>query len=142
MCDDSNLKEPIEDDLTMRDAKPLSTERREKLLKRFEDVAQRHEQASGIRPDQLQALDRLIKVAQGCTGQSALLADFLLAWQHAPEYGGFDLKDLWGLDFELREDAVAVFGMIAYAQRSPESLGYAEAFGRIARAWREGDPDF
>jgi len=126
----------------MHDATPLSPERQEELLKHLEDVAHRHERASEIRPDQLQALDRLIKVAQGCTGQSALLANFLLAWQHAPEYGGFDLKDLWGLDFELREDAVAVLGMIAYAQRSPESLGYAEAFGRIARAWREGDPDF
>ncbi len=142
MCDDSTLKERVENDLTMRDAKPLSAERLEELLKRFEDGTQRHEQASVIRPDQLQALDRLIKVAEGPTGQSALIANFLLAWQHALEYGGLDLKELWGLDFELRKDAVAVFGIIAYAQRSPESLGYAEAFGKIARAWQEADPDF
>ena len=41
------------------------------------------------------ALERLIRVAQSDTGQSRIVANFLLAWWNAAECGGFDLTDVW-----------------------------------------------
>ena len=44
------------------------------------------------------ALERLIDIARGDTGQSRKVANFLLAWWNAEECGGFDLTDVWGVD--------------------------------------------
>jgi hypothetical protein len=44
------------------------------------------------------ALERLIEMAQGDTGQSRIVANFLLAWWNAAECGGFDLTDVWAVD--------------------------------------------
>jgi hypothetical protein len=44
------------------------------------------------------ALQRLIQIAQDDTGQSRIVANFLLAWWNAGECGGFDLTDVWGVD--------------------------------------------
>ena len=44
------------------------------------------------------ALERLMAIAQRDTGQSARVANFLLAWWNAAECGGFDLTDAWSLD--------------------------------------------
>ena len=41
------------------------------------------------------ALERLIKIAQGDTGQSRMTAEFLLSWWNAANCGGFDLTTLW-----------------------------------------------
>jgi len=47
------------------------------------------------KPDQpivgLEALARLIEIAQKDTGQSRRVADFLLAWHNAAENGGWDM---------------------------------------------------
>ena len=48
--------------------------------------------------EQQAALERLIRIAQGDSGQCRIVANFLLAWWNAPEYGGFDLTDLWAVD--------------------------------------------
>jgi len=42
------------------------------------------------------ALDRLIQIAKGGTGQSRKVANFLLAWWNAEACGGFDLTDSQG----------------------------------------------
>jgi hypothetical protein len=42
----------------------------------------------------LEALTRLIEIAQKDTGQSRRVADFLLAWHNAAENGGWDVTDL------------------------------------------------
>jgi len=44
------------------------------------------------------AIGRLIQIAQGATGQSRRVANFLLAWWNAEECGRFDLTELWGVD--------------------------------------------
>lgn len=82
------------------------------------------------------ALKRLIVIAQGDTGQSRRVADFLLAWWNAGTCGAFDLTTLWGVDASIARDMVTVFGLIAKVNQYPNSLGYEEPFKRIVRAWR------
>ena len=50
------------------------------------------------------ALERLITVAQGDTGQSRHVADLLLAWLNTCESGGFDPTSLWAIDDALVAD--------------------------------------
>jgi hypothetical protein len=55
------------------------------------------------------ALERLIRIAQGGTGQSRMTAEFLLSWWNAANCGGFDLTTIWGVDTEIAADMVTVF---------------------------------
>jgi hypothetical protein len=59
------------------------------------------------------ALDRLIQIALGDTGQSRIVANFLLAWWNAEQCGGFDLTDVWGVDTSIAADMQHVFGLLA-----------------------------
>lgn len=88
--------------------------------------------------EELEALDRLLAVAEGDSGGSRRVADFLLAWWNAGTCGGFDLTDLWGLDLALREDVVAVFGLIARRHEYPNNLGVSveRRFGALVASWR------
>jgi hypothetical protein len=52
--------------------------------------------------------ERLFRVAQGDTGQSRIVANFLLAWWNAAECGGFDLTDVWSVDTAIAEDILQV----------------------------------
>jgi hypothetical protein len=82
------------------------------------------------------ALERLISVAEGDTGQSCRVANFLLAWWNAEENGGFDLTDLWNVDDAIRADMVTVFDLIATTRIYPDRLGYEGPFTRILAMWR------
>jgi hypothetical protein len=82
------------------------------------------------------ALERLIEIAQGDTGQSRRVAAFLLAWWNAEECGGFDLTDLWGVDSEIAADMVTVFALVAERHSYPDTLGYSRQFRAIVQAWR------
>lgn len=82
------------------------------------------------------ALERLLKVAAGDTGQSRRVADFLLAWWNAGSCGGFDMTTLWGLDTDLARDCTQVFAFVAVNSHYPDSLGYSPQFERVIRAWR------
>jgi hypothetical protein len=84
------------------------------------------------------ALERLIRIAQGDSGQCRVAANFLLAWWNAAEYGGFDLTDLWAVDASIAEDMLAVFAGLRQCRRYPDSLGYGEQFEVIAHRWRPG----
>lgn len=79
---------------------------------------------------------RLIRIAQGDTGQSRRVADFLLAWWNAGECGGFDLTELWGVDSDIAADMATVFVLVARRHSYPDTLGYAQQFQAIVRAWR------
>ncbi len=89
-----------------------------------------------VNEEETAALERLIQVAQGDTGQSRRVADFLLAWWNAASCGAFDLTTLWGLDTGIAKDMVTVFGLVAKVNQYPDSLGYEEPFKRIVREWR------
>jgi len=82
------------------------------------------------------ALERLVDVARGNTGQSGKVANFLLAWWNAGECGGFDLTDLWGADASIAADMVSVFALVAERNKYPDTLGYGKQFEAIVRAWR------
>lgn len=76
------------------------------------------------------ALERLIQIAQSDTGQSRIVANFLLAWWNAAECGGFDLTDVWGVDRSIAADMLQVFALVAGCRRYPDTLGYSEPFER------------
>lgn len=82
------------------------------------------------------ALDRLIRIAQGETGQSRKVANFLLAWWNAESCGGFDLTDLWGVDACIVADMATVFALLAECRQYPDTLGYRKQFESIVHAWR------
>ena len=82
------------------------------------------------------ALDRLIAVARGGTGQGRIAANFLLAWWNAEECGGFDLTEVWGVDTEIAVDMLRVFAFIAQRQQYPDTLGYGKQFKAMVRMWR------
>jgi hypothetical protein len=89
----------------------------------------------GISTRQKAALERLIKIAQGDTGQSRRTAEFLLSWWNAASCGGFDLTTMWGVDAQIAADMVTVFAFVAGCHYYPDDLGYGEKFRRIVHAW-------
>ena len=89
-----------------------------------------------VRPEEHEALLRLLKVAAGDTGQSRKVADFLLAWWNAGSCGGFDITTTWGLDDDLVSDVITVFALAARCNSYPDTLGYADDFKRVVEMWR------
>jgi len=87
------------------------------------------------------ALERLIRIARGDSGQCRIVANFLLAWWNAVEYGGFDLTDVWAVDEAIAEDMLTVFAQMRHCRRYPDSLGYGAQFQTIARRWRPSSND-
>ncbi len=86
------------------------------------------------------ALERLITIAQRDTGQSRIVANFLLAWWNAAENGGFDLVELWAVDGEVARDMIAVIRIIQASHSYPDTLGYKKEFECIWSLWREKKP--
>ena len=82
------------------------------------------------------ALEKLIEVALGASGQSRVVAGFLLAWWNAEECGGFDLTHLWSVDTEIAVDMLRVFSYVAQHAVYPDMLGYGKQFETIFRLWR------
>ena len=82
------------------------------------------------------ALEKLLNVAHGDTGQSRRVANFILAWWNADVHGGFNLADLADVDRDVCEDMVTVFTFVA----REEDLVYPEAYKpeiiQIIRRWR------
>ena len=82
------------------------------------------------------ALDRLVRIAQSDTGQSRIVANFLLAWWNAHECGGFDLTDLWGVDTEIAQDMLLLLRWLSEHRHYPDALGYGTRFEQLVRRWR------
>ena len=82
------------------------------------------------------ALGRLIPIALRDTGQSRRVADFLLAWHHAQENGGWDPTDLWSIDSAIAEDIVAVIKLLREVHRYPGDLGFQREIERIWELWK------
>jgi hypothetical protein len=86
--------------------------------------------------DQLAALDRLVKIAKGSSGQCARVANFLLAWWNARRDGGFDFTDLWNVDETIREDMIVVFALAGRSWAYPDKFGYQADFEALVTQWR------
>ena len=83
------------------------------------------------------ALLRLVRIAQGDTGQSRHAADFLLAWWNAADCGGWDLTDLWGVDDAIADDMLAVAALIARRRGyHPDAYGFGPTFAALVARWR------
>ena len=82
------------------------------------------------------ALERLVRIAMGDSGQCRIVANFLLAWWNAAAYGGFDLTDMWAVDVAIAEDMIAVLAHLVDCRCYPDSLGYGSHFQTIAKLWR------
>jgi ABC-type glycerol-3-phosphate transport system substrate-binding protein len=82
------------------------------------------------------ALERLLEVARADTHQARYVANFLLAWWNAGDLGGFDLTETWGLDDNLREDLVTLFGFIARNKTYPSAYSFRSEFEDLVRQWR------
>ena len=92
---------------------------------------------SNALPDSAKAaLERLIAIARGDTGQSRKAANFLLAWWNAVACGGVDLTEVWGVDASIAVDMATVFALLPKCQHYPDALGYGKQFERIVGAWR------
>ncbi|MFT0549140.1 hypothetical protein ACMHYO_22720 [Allopusillimonas ginsengisoli] len=87
---------------------------------------------------EVDALFRLIGIAEGNTGQSRKVADFLLAWWNAGTCGGFDLTTLWSVDTAIAKDILTVSGLIARRCQYPDSLlpSLGATFEGLVRQWR------
>jgi len=82
------------------------------------------------------ALDRLVAHALRGSGQSARVANFLLAWWNADNCGSFDPRDMWSCDQEIVDDMVTVFRYIGNNKIYADRLGYESQFLAIVHQWR------
>lgn len=82
------------------------------------------------------ALERLIDIAYRDTGQSARVANFLLAWWNAEQCSGFDLTDAWGVDTAIAADMATMFAYVVMHRHYPDTLGYEKQFVGLVRLWR------
>lgn len=82
------------------------------------------------------ALERLLAIAEQGTGQSAEVANFLLAWWNPGECGRFEMKAMWMLDDAIVDDMAAVFRYIGKNKFYPDQLGYEERFKGLVEDWR------
>ena len=89
-----------------------------------------------MKPNQRQALERLLAVAKRNTGQCRRVADFLLSWFNGPVCGGWGVADVWHLDIEILEDVFVVLAFISEGTIYPDTLGYCDDMQEIARLWR------
>lgn len=86
--------------------------------------------------EEMQALDRLVKIALRNSGQSRRVANFLLAWWNATDNGGFDFIDLWNVDLEIAQDMLVVFALIANCRHYADHYGYKAEFRELVTMWR------
>jgi len=83
-----------------------------------------------------EALEVLIEIAKGSSGQSKRVADFLLAWWNAEQCGGFDLTDTWAVDGYIARAMCVIFLFVSGVREYPDGLGYRDDFVFISKRWR------
>jgi hypothetical protein len=91
------------------------------------------------------ALERLFDLAEGYGGGAARARRLLCAWHDAPDLGGFDFSDLWGLgEAHLRAAAVVLQLIVRVPQGTyPGDLeGFETRMRALAeRRIKELEPD-
>lgn len=97
-----------------------------------------HTRHEPVRAAELEAVRRLVAIAQKDCGQSRRVANFLLAWWNAGTCGGFDLTDLWAVDAAIAADMVSVFALVARHSAYPDTLvpELQADFEALVHAWR------
>lgn len=83
------------------------------------------------------ALRRLIAIARNDTGQSRRVADFLLAWWNAHDWGRFDFTDVWGCDLEIGQDILTLLVFIfGHYGVYPDEFGVRQEIEDLIDQWR------
>ena len=82
------------------------------------------------------ALEKLLNIANGDTGQGRRVANFLLAWWNAEANGGFDLADLADVDRDIGEDMVTIFTYIAREEDMVYPYDYRSEIEQVIARWR------
>lgn len=98
--------------------------------------------APRMSPEVFGALERLVEIAQGDSGQCRFAANFLLAWWNAGDLGGFDFTDAWGVDEAIREDMITLFAFIARHNVYPDSYSFRPEIQAIIQKWRSATVAF
>ena len=85
------------------------------------------------------AIDRLIAIARSDTGQSARVADFLLAWWNGPDNGHFPILHLSNCDAVIGEDMVLIMAYLAQEPPVyPDGGDRRDAMVELVERWRGG----
>ena len=97
--------------------------------------AMQHQRAA-VKASGMPALRRLVTVAQGGSGQSAVVSHFLLSLYNGPGYPS-PLTDLRALDEELHSDCMAVLMMDWAPEKEVHELieGGHHIFQSLAARW-------
>ena len=77
------------------------------------------------------ALERLMQIAQGETGQCRYVANFLLAWWNAGELGGFNFTDAWAVDGTIQADMILLFAFVARHSVYPSAYSFGGEFKEL-----------
>jgi hypothetical protein len=64
------------------------------------------------------------------------VANFLLAWYNAAEYGGWDPTDLWNVDRKIGADMLIVLELINVRNFYPDGFGFEKDIQNVWRLWR------
>jgi hypothetical protein len=110
------------------------------LAKAAAERAQRQAERPAIEAKGKEALLRLFNIAQGDTGQSGVIARFLLGLYNGDSFP-FDLTNFRRLDFELFKDCLAVLQMDNQPRQEVHKYfqNGGERFRRLAEVWQVPD---
>ena len=64
------------------------------------------------------------------------MADFFLAWQNAPENGGWNPTDWWKVDEAVAEDLLTVLPLLREQRCEVEDLGFENEIKAVGQQWR------
>ncbi len=82
------------------------------------------------------ALDRLLRIAKGDTGQARRCADFILAWWNADAHGGFDITDLFAVDSSIAGDMATIFSWLAAQSNAVYPYEWRRDIEAVIEQWR------
>ena len=107
---------------------------------RREIAAGKEREGRTMNEKQQSAIERLLQIAESDTGQSRRVADFLLAWYNAGEYGGWNPADLWAVDRAIADDMMAVLELLHTGPmgKYPNDWGFRKEIESVWARWRKG----
>lgn len=82
------------------------------------------------------AFERLLKIAKDDTGQSRIVAGFILAWWNAGSLGGFDLAELFLLDHAISSDIATIVVCLARNSEAFYPTEYRSDIEAVIAQWR------
>lgn len=82
------------------------------------------------------SLERLFYLAFEDTGGSRYAANFLLAWWNGEAFGGFNFKDIWGLDGNHKLEVMRVIDYMRRGACYFDEFGFRPHIDKVIRIWR------